>query len=205
MVVVKALPLKEVKLMEQLRDESDRTYFEAFGIEQSFIVDVEVLHKTFEQEQTYLTEALMLHQNPEKMKENMEKAAFLNQAYSTLLNPKLRLLYLVKLHGYDLSQEEVIVSPGFRMASMNILSALEEAKTSDKPYAAFREVLKRVSVRIEGISRDLEMIADDLDDVLDWQPLVSNLNELEFYLDIQAQSQALLYEFLRKSKSAKKK
>ena len=189
--------------MEQLRDENNKNYFEAFGVEKSFIVDVETLHKTFEQEQSYLTEALMLHQNPEKMKENMEKAAFLNQAYSTLLNPKLRLLYLVKLHGYDLSQEEVVVSPGFRMASMNIMSALEEAKTSDKPYAAFREVLKRVSVRIESISRELEMIADDLEEVLDWQPLVSNLNELEFYLDIQAQSQALLYDFLRKSKSSK--
>lgn len=180
-----------------------KNYFELFEVEESFIVDIDHVREVFEQKQNSLSENLMTHKDPQKMQEAMAHAVYLNEAYNTLTNPHLRALYLVKLEGHDISKEKATVTPGFRMSSMNIMSALEEAQTSDSPYGALRDVLKRVSVSMESICRDLELMLDSIDDINDWDPLISNLNELDFYLKVQGKSQQLLYQFLRDSKKKK--
>ena len=186
-----------------LSDANQKSYFEYFDVEESFIVDIPYIRKIFEEEQNKISESMLNPANAHDMQNIMNQAVSLNEAYNTLSNPHARALYLIKINGFDISKENPEVTPGFRMASMNIMSALEEAEQSDNPYGAFREVLKRVSVNIENICRDLEIVLDCVDDVLDWESVAASLNELDFYLGIQAKSQKLLYDFLRESKKKK--
>lgn len=183
-----------------LSEDTSKNFFEFFDVEESFIVDVPSIQQSFEKEQDKISEAMTSPSHPHQMQEMMSKAVYLNSAYNTLSNPHARALYLIKIHGIDISKEQPVITAGFRMTSMNIMSALEEAESSDNPYSAFREVLCRVSVNIDNLCRDLELVLDSVDDVLDWGAVSASLQELEFFLGVQAKSQELLYNFLRESK-----
>ena len=179
--------------------DKEKNFFEFFDIEQSFKVDTPFLQKFFEKEQNDISKAMIDPAYINHMQEMMDRAVYLNEAYNTLINPHKRALYIIKMHGVDLSKKDPIITSSFRMTAMNITSALEEAQSNNDPYSSFRDLLARVSTEIDKLCRTLDLALEYIDDILDWSSVASSLQELDFFLGIQSKLQNLLYNFLRHS------
>jgi len=58
-------------------------------------------------------------------------SAILNQAYSTLMKPLDRGLYLLKLEGISIKEGTIEMDPGFLMEIMELNEKLEEAENNE--------------------------------------------------------------------------
>ncbi|KAF4529304.1 hypothetical protein B566_EDAN011398 [Ephemera danica] len=113
----------------------DSTYFDIIGIEKNYDLSICELAKRFKQMQN---EELNLSEN---------HSALVNEAYTTLMNPLERGLYLLKLEGHFIEEGTVELEPDFLMEIMELNEQLAEAETSDAVLTMAEQNQKRMFKR----------------------------------------------------------
>lgn len=105
-------------------------YFQIFGLEKQYVIEEDNLERTYKNWQKKLHPDLV-HSKSEKEKEfAAEQSARVIDAYRTLGDPLSRALYILKLEGVDVDEEETISEPELLAEILEIREAVEEASDS---------------------------------------------------------------------------
>ncbi|XP_065856355.1 iron-sulfur cluster co-chaperone protein HscB homolog [Euphorbia lathyris] len=105
-------------------------YFQIFGLEKNYEIK-ENLDRKYKDWQKKLHPDLV-HSKSEKEREfAAQQSGRVIDAYRTLSNPRLRAIYILKLEGVDVNEEETISEPQLLAEIMEIREAVEEAPNSN--------------------------------------------------------------------------
>jgi molecular chaperone HscB len=114
-----------------------REYFEFFGLPRNLAIDSAWLEKCFYALSRKYHPDLSARKSRSEQEEALEATAVLNDAYRTLRDPITRLMYLLKLEGFDVGEQGTKdVPPELLEEVFELNMALEE---SPEDAAAARE------------------------------------------------------------------
>ncbi|KAA8516831.1 hypothetical protein F0562_017351 [Nyssa sinensis] len=105
-------------------------YFQIFGLEKNYEIEDENLEGKYKNWQKKLHPDLV-HSKSEKEREYAaEQSSRVIDAYRTLTNPLSRAIYILKLEGVDVDEEQTVSEPELLAEIMEIREAVEEAAGS---------------------------------------------------------------------------
>lgn len=169
-----------------------QTYFELFGLEPSFDINVSAL------EQIYQTQIAQRH--PDKFVAKSEKeqtlalqnTSLINTAFDTLKSPLLRATYLLELNGINaFDEKDTQMDMDFLMSQIELresLEAIEKTKDEMDLDDFIENIGNKVAQNIDKIKQSFEINA-----LSDIKNLV---RELKFYTQLKTQANQLMDELL---------
>ena len=156
-------------------------YFQLFGIEVSFDVDLQNLSSSYQTLQKTVHPDKFAHASEQEQRIAVQKSAQINDAYQTLKNPLQRAEYILVQRGVDMPNEQHSFSDNsFLMRQMELREMLEEVKFASDVDAALFEAQQVLATEYQQVSvqmqtQILENTADSNNSACD------NLRKLKFY------------------------
>ncbi|KAI3443356.1 hypothetical protein Pfo_000021 [Paulownia fortunei] len=120
-------------------------YFQIFGLGREYKVEVEELEKKYKDWQKKLHPDLVHSKSQREREYAAEQSARVIDAYRTITDPLLRAIYIVKLDGVLVDEEERIADPELLAEVMELREAVEEAEDTqalNEIQAQLREKLR---------------------------------------------------------------
>ncbi|KAL4591872.1 hypothetical protein LXL04_004846 [Taraxacum kok-saghyz] len=102
-------------------------YFRIFGLERKFDIEVGSLEGKYKDWQKKLHPDLVHTKSAEEREYAAEQSARVIDAYTTLRKPLLRAIYLMRLEGIEVDEEQTVSEPELLGEIMEIREAVEEA------------------------------------------------------------------------------
>jgi len=137
-----------------------QTYFQLFGLEQSFSLDMQSLERQYRALQMRVHPDKSAHLPDAEQRVAMQQATFVNEAYQTLRSPLRRSRYLLKINGVDTQEEtNTAMATDFLIAQMEWREAVIAAQQA-------RDVdgLGELETRMQTETSELEaQLADKID------------------------------------------
>ncbi|KDP36082.1 hypothetical protein JCGZ_08726 [Jatropha curcas] len=106
-------------------------YFQIFWLEKKYEIKDENLEGKYKDWQKKLHPDLVHSKSQKEREFAAEQSARIIDAYRTLSNPRLRAIYILKLEGVDVNEEETITEPQLLAEIMEIREAVEEAPNTE--------------------------------------------------------------------------
>ncbi|KAL4308904.1 hypothetical protein GQ457_01G014660 [Hibiscus cannabinus] len=123
-------------------------YFQIFGLEKKYEIEVDGLEGKYKDWQKKLHPDLV-HSKSEKEREYAaEQSARVIDAYGTLRKPLSRAIYILRLEGVDVDEEQTVSDPELLTEIMEIREAVEEAPDSQ----ALNQIQSRMNEKLEETS-----------------------------------------------------
>ncbi|KAE8731135.1 hypothetical protein F3Y22_tig00002840pilonHSYRG00397 [Hibiscus syriacus] len=127
-------------------------YFQIFGLEKKYEIEVDGLERMYKDWQKKLHPDLV-HSKSEKEREYAaEQSARVIDAYRTLSKPLSRAVYILRLEGVDVDEEQTVSDPELLTEIMEIREAVEEAPDSQ----ALNQIQSRMKEKLEETSDSFE-------------------------------------------------
>lgn len=134
-------------------------YFELFGEKPSFKTDPSILKKKFYALSRELHPDFNTSGSEEEQMVNLEKAAQLNKAYKTLLDPDATIGYILECKGLLETEKQAPLPPDFLMEMMDINEALADAEMEGNTTT-----VEQTAQQITALEKTLyETVEKDLD------------------------------------------
>lgn len=105
-------------------------YFQIFRLEKKYDVEGENLEGKYKEWQKKLHPDLVHSKSEKERGYAAEQSARVNDAYRTLSNPLSRAIYILRLQGVDVEEEETLSDPELLGEILEIREAVEEAADS---------------------------------------------------------------------------
>ncbi|KAK4272658.1 hypothetical protein QN277_021179 [Acacia crassicarpa] len=119
-------------------------YFDIFGLEKNYDIEVSTLEGKYKNWQKKLHPDLV-HSKSEKERDfAAEQSAKVIDAYRTLTRPLSRAIYLLKLEGIEVDEEQTVSDPELLAEIMEIRGAVEEAADSEALNHILSEMQEKV-------------------------------------------------------------
>ena len=169
-----------------------QNYFELFSIDVDFSIDLELLESTYQQQiAKFHPDKFATHSDKEKSLA-LQNTSLINTAFDTLKSPLLRATYLLELQDIDaFDEKDTQMDVAFLMSQIELREQLEsiESNKDELELDVFVEnINQKVSQNIEQIEQ--LFVVNDLDKI-------KNLvRELKFYVQLNAQANQLMDEWL---------
>ena len=167
-------------------------YFQLFGLDNKFVVDLAVLSEVYQKLQKSVHPDRYAHASSQEQLMAVQKSATINEAYQTLKNPLKRAEYMLKLRGTDMPSEQASFGDtSFLMRQMELREMLAEIKISDDVESAifeftqvleteFEQLFRAMQVQLaENSSKSNSAACDDLRKLKFYQKLHLELDRLE--------------------------
>ena len=156
-------------------------YFQLFGIEVSFDVDLQNLSSSYQTLQKTVHPDKFAHASEQEQRIAVQKSAQINDAYQTLKNPLQRAEYILVQRGVDMPNEQHSFSDNsFLMRQMELREMLEEVKFASDVDAALFEAQQVLATEYQQVS--VQMQTQILEDTADSnKSACDNLRKLKFY------------------------
>lgn len=166
-------------------------YFQLFGIEVSFDVDLNQLSQTYQSLQNIAHPDRFAHASSQDQLLAVQKSAEINDAYQTLKDPLKRAKYILALRGVDMPNEQKSFSDNaFLMQQMELREMLADIKYADDVEVAlsnaqqilaqaYQALLVLMSAQIRENNATANALAGD------------NLRKLKFYQKLNIEVERL--------------
>ncbi|KAL9230921.1 hypothetical protein vseg_006212 [Gypsophila vaccaria] len=139
-------------------------YFRIFGLEKEFDIDEGSLEGKYKDWQKKLHPDLV-HSKSEREKEYAsDQSSRVIDAYKTLNDPLSRAIYLMKLHGVNIDEEQTVSDPELLAEIMELRESVEDAATSQELEQFQTQVHERTKEWIETFARSFD--SDNTEDAL---------------------------------------
>jgi molecular chaperone HscB len=154
-----------------------QTYFQLFGLAQSFRLDTLSLERQYRALQMAVHPDKSAHLPDAEQRVAMQQATFVNEAYQTLRSPLRRARYLLKLNDVDTQEETNTSMPmDFLIAQMEWREAVIEAQ-----QACDADVLGELENRMQAETRELEIqLAGKIDTEKNYAAAAELVRKLRF-------------------------
>ena len=156
-------------------------YFQLFGIEASFDVDLHQLSQTYQSLQKTAHPDRFAHASSQDQLLAVQKSAEINDGYQTLKQPIKRAEYLLTLRGVEMpSEQQSFGDTSFLMRQMELREMLEEVKFADDTEVALENAQKSLT---QEYKEHFELMAVQLQDNNETSNVLAcdNLRKLKFY------------------------
>jgi molecular chaperone HscB len=109
-----------------------KNYFELFGLEPAYALDLEHLDSAYRDIQSKIHPDRYANAGDAERRASMEMTTQVNEAHRTLKSPVQRAKYLLELNGVDVGFEtNTAMPPEFLMEQMDLRERLEQAADAD--------------------------------------------------------------------------
>jgi len=122
-----------------------RSYFELFGLPETYVVDTAVMADRYRSMQAALHPDRFASAGEQERRLSVQGASWINEAYETLKDPLRRARYLLQLKGVDFDADKDTASdPEFLMQQIELREELEQIDTEADPMSALDRVSKDI-------------------------------------------------------------
>ncbi|KAK2651747.1 hypothetical protein Ddye_011603 [Dipteronia dyeriana] len=119
-------------------------YFQIYGLDKNYEIEDGILERKYKDWQKKLHPDLVHSKSQTEREYAAEQSARVIEAYRTLTNPLLRAIYILKLEGIEVNEEETVSEPELLTEIMEIREAVEDATESK----ALNEILSPVQEKL---------------------------------------------------------
>lgn len=133
-------------------------YFEIFGVEEKFSVDLDALTQRYQSIQKSVHPDRYAHASSQEQLLAAKKSTLVNDAYQTLKNPLKRGEYMLELRGVEMPSEQASFSDNaFLMRQMELREMLAEIKFADDVDNAVFEANQVLEVEFEQLFKAMQL------------------------------------------------
>ena len=153
------------------KDIFSSNFFELFGLPVSYDVDLNKIQQQYMALQKQLHPDKFASGSDLEKRLSMQQTSRINEAQSTLKDPVLRAIYLLKLKGIDFSLEnETTMDAGFLMQQLEMRERLENIKNESEPLDVLDSLAKEVKTSTLSMMDSFAQAFknDKLDDSREW-------------------------------------
>ncbi|WP_394176349.1 co-chaperone HscB [Thalassotalea litorea] len=156
-------------------------YFELFGLEADFSIDLTSLATTYQALQKTVHPDRFAHSSGQEQMLAVQKSAQINDAYETLKNPIQRGKYLLQQRGAELpNEQQSFQDVNFLMVQMELREMLAEIKFASDVDAALMSAQESLDIQSKQLWQEFEQQLDAQTDVAN-QQAGETLRKLKFY------------------------
>lgn len=163
-------------------------YYELFGLTPQFALDSQTLAATYRELQKQFHPDKFAAQPERERLQAVQRAALINDAYTTLKQPLNRAEYLLSLQGVELNAEQqTLKDPLFLMQQMEWREQLEELGDAPDIFTAimaFDQELQQATAEFYTTLTQ-QLTASD------WQNAADTVRKLKFMTKLQAELERL--------------
>jgi len=146
-------------------------FFELFGLSVSYDVNLNQIQQQYMVLQKRVHPDNFANGSGQEKRLSMQQTSWINEAQSTLKDPVLRAIYLLKLSGVDFSLEnETTMDAAFLMQQLEMRERLENIKSENDPLDRLDEIAKDVksstTTMMESFARSFEN--EQYDEAREW-------------------------------------
>jgi len=129
-----------------------KNYFELFGFDVGFDVDMSQLSTRWQELQRQLHPDNFVAASEPERRFSMQAASLINEAHKVLRTPLARAAYLLELRGIDLDTEtDTQMAPAFLMDQMELREGIESIPMSGDGYAKIESMRQLLDDREKDI------------------------------------------------------
>ena len=153
------------------KDILHRNFFELFGLPVSYDVNLNQVQQQYMALQKKVHPDNFVNGSDQEKRISMQQTSWINEAQTTLKDPVLRAIYLLKLKGVDFSLEnETTMDAAFLMQQLEMRERLENIKNETNPIDQLDAIAKSVKATtktmMEKFAQSLE--GQQLDEAREW-------------------------------------
>lgn len=163
-------------------------YFELFGLPEQFSLDSQALADTYRQLQMQFHPDKFASRPERERLQAVQRAAHINDAFSTLKHPLARAEYLLSLRGVDIrGEQQTLKDPEFLMQQMAWREQLEEIPAAADVFSAIlafdRELQGEADALYRALAEQLELGC--------WSEAADAVRKLKFMTKLLAELERL--------------
>ena len=141
-----------------------QSYFELFGLESAFNIDLTMLESNYRKIQSESHPDRFVNATSAEKLKSMQMATLANEAYQTLKNPASRAKYLLELQDIEaISETNTAMPADFLMQQMEWRETLEDAKAA-KDMDAVDQLLNEIKQEAKSLNVTLISLIDEKQD-----------------------------------------
>ena len=159
----------------------NQNYFQLFKIEQSVTIDYNSLEKKYFELQKEFHPDKYVNAGDYEKRLSLQITSYINEAYETLKNDYLKSIYLLKVEGFEVGdQNKTISDPGFLMHQMELREESEKIVLNKNP-----EELKNFSLKIEKLKNECLLSFNKKYEEKMYNDASTKIKEMKFYISIE--------------------
>ena len=135
-------------------------YFELFGLDSKFNIDVAMLESNFRKIQSDSHPDRFVTATPAEKLKSMQLATLANEGYQTLKQPANRAKYLLELQGIEaISETNTAMPMDFLMQQLEWREAIDDAKNA-KDISGLDNLLRQMQQEANALNTTLTLLID---------------------------------------------
>ncbi|WP_116473652.1 co-chaperone HscB [Zobellella maritima] len=163
-------------------------YFELFGLPEQFVLDKQALADTYRQLQMQFHPDKFASRPERERLQAVQRAAQINDAFSTLKQPLTRAEYLLSLHDVDIrAEQQTLKDPAFLMQQMEWREQLEEIADAADIFGAIMAFDRELQQEYQSLIGLLEAQLAERE----WSQSADTVRKLKFMTKLQSELERL--------------
>ena len=159
----------------------NQNYFQLFKIEQSVTIDSISLEKKYFELQKEFHPDKYVNAGDHEKRLSLQITSYINEAYETLKNDYLKSVYLLKVEGFEVGdQNNTISDPEFLMHQMELREEYEKITLSKNS-----EELKNFAMKIERLKNECLLSFNRRYEKKMYNDASIKIKEMKFYISIE--------------------
>ena len=159
----------------------NQNYFQLFKIEQSVTIDSISLEKKYFELQKEFHPDKYVNAGDHEKRLSLQITSYINEAYETLKNDYLKSVYLLKVEGFEVGdQNNTISDPEFLMHQMELREEYEKITLSKNS-----EELKNFAIKIERLKNECLLSFNRRYEKKMYNDASIKIKEMKFYISIE--------------------
>lgn len=127
-----------------------QSYFELFGLQLRFDVDLNHLHSEQLRLQAIFHPDRFVTASEQEKRLSVQQASWINEAFETLSSPVKRARYMLELSGLELNDEsETTSDTAFLMEQISIREEIDECRSDADPLSCCEQIAAKLRSRAE--------------------------------------------------------
>jgi molecular chaperone HscB len=134
-----------------------QNHFELFGLPVSFEIDRKALHQAQQRLQSRFHPDRVAGGSDQEKRLAVQQAAWINEAYQTLLDPVKRARYMLSLKGLDMNDEhETTGDTAFLMEQIELREEMEQCQSCQDPLRCCDHITGKLDQRSKEYAAEFQ-------------------------------------------------